>query len=654
MTEQPTVVTGVGLALAGVETAGDVLNRTAGGIPPVDPAARIGKKGLRYKDRATQLALVAADDALRDAGLRDGAGRDAVLTVPPASVAVVVSSNFGNLDSVCEVVRVIAEEQSTRLVSPITTPNLSSNVIASEVAIRFALRGPNLMVCNGATSGLDAVYWAKTWLGSERATHVLVLGVETDNPIVRELVGTDHVLDGAAAIVLERAGTAAGRGATVHAELGRYVRTSGVHTALSALGADGADAAGWYLPEGGRVADGVLPGTARFDLSTTWGRASGALGVLQCVSAIGQFAAGTTGPLYAVSGADSDDAAAGILLRPGLGECTMTDTAVKILLTESTTVTYTPGYEGANIGTVIGFKHVNYLVEKAVIDHFRRSGLAVGALYERHGLGFDVTHIESRINTALIVDDEASIEVTPATEDGANELTFTVVMTVERDGERKKVVTSTVRAVLRYDDNDVRMPRRLPVPGCLDQFVVARIGAAEPGAAVGKLGGGLVSGGSTDHDPVLEQLTAGTNSYAWKFRIPYPYVHFFDRLQISGYLRLMEEAKHRFVDARGIGIRKLLQEQNWIPVVTHSTVTLLDEALLEEDLYIVYTVDSIFKNLLYTSTMDYYVVRNGHLVRTATGVITHAYGVLENGKEGRLVGWDERVATALLGASAGS
>lgn len=337
-----------------------------------------------------------------------------------------------------------------------------------------------------------------------------------------------------------------------------------------------------------------------------------------------------------------------------VGDCTMTDTAVKILLTESTTVTYTPGYEGANIGTVIGFKHVNYLVEKAVIDHFRRSGLAVGALYERHGLGFDVTHIESRINTALIVDDEASIEVKSATKDGANELAFKVVITVERDGERKKVVTSTVRAVLRYDENDVRMLRRLPVPECLDQFVVARIGDAEPGAAVEKLGDDLVSGGSTDHDPVLEQLTAGTNSYAWKFRIPYTYVHFFDRLQISGYLRLMEEAKHRFVDARGIGIRKLLQEQNWIPVVTHSTVTLLDEALLEEDLYIVYTVDSIFKNLLYTSKMDYYVVRNGHLVRTATGVITHAYGVLENGKEGRLVEWDERVAKAFLGASTGS
>ncbi|MEU9375631.1 hypothetical protein AB0D94_17875 [Streptomyces sp. NPDC048255] len=324
----------------------------------------------------------------------------------------------------------------------------------------------------------------------------------------------------------------------------------------------------------------------------------------------------------------------------------MPGTATKTLLNESTTVVLTPGYEGANIGTIIGFKHVNYLVEKAVIEHFRRSGLPVGRLYEENGLGFDITYIDSRLQTALVVDDEASIEVKPVTQDGASELSFKVVITVERDGAPKKAVTSKVRAVLRYDENDTRMLRRLPVPAGLEPFVTAAIGGAEPGAAVPALGEPLVSGGSTDSDPVLDQLLAGENAYGWKFRIPYPFVHFFDRLQMSGYLRLMEEAKHRFVDARGISIRKLLAETNWIPAVTHSQVTLLDEALLEEDLYVVYTVDNIFKNLLYTSRLDCYVVRDGKLVQTATGSITHAYGVVENGREGRLVTFDDRVLRA--------
>ncbi|MBY8879822.1 hypothetical protein [Actinacidiphila acidipaludis] len=324
----------------------------------------------------------------------------------------------------------------------------------------------------------------------------------------------------------------------------------------------------------------------------------------------------------------------------------MSATSAKSLLNETTTVVLSPGYEGANIGTIIGFKHVNYLAEKAVIEHFRHCGLPVGRLYEEHGLGFDVVEIDSRLQTALVVDDEASVEVTPVTKDDATELAFKVVFTVERDGAPKKAVTSKIKVVLRYDDNDVRMLRRLPVPEGLERYVAARIGGAEPGAEVAATGEPLVSGGSTDVDPVLDQLLAGQNAYGWKFRIPYPYVHFFDRIAMSGYLRLMEEAKHRFVDARGISIRALLAEKNHIPAVTASKVTMLDEALLEEDLYVVYTVDDIFKNLLYTSRLDYYVVRGGRLVKTATGSITHAYGVVENGNSGRLVTFDERVLRA--------
>ncbi|UED85086.1 alpha/beta fold hydrolase [Streptomyces profundus] len=335
--------------------------------------------------------------------------------------------------------------------------------------------------------------------------------------------------------------------------------------------------------------------------------------------------------------------------------CPMTGTAVKRLLTETTTVTHEPGYEGANIGTGIGFKHVNYLVEKAVLDHFRRCGLPVGALYQEQGVGFDLVHIKSRLAAALFVDDTVSIEVRPATKDGASELTFKVDITAERDGQPKKAVTATARAVLRRDASEVRFTRWLPLPEGLEPFVTDRIGGAEPGAPVpAPTGPALVSGGSTDTgDPVLDQLTEGANAYAWKFRVPYTYVHFFERMQMSAYLRVMEEAKHRFVDARGISIRTLLDEHNWIPVVTHSSLTLLDEALIEEDMYVVFTVENIFKQLMYTSRVDCYVARDGHLVRTATGDITHGYGQLTNGNEGGLVTWDERVAAALRGEREG-
>lgn len=367
------------------------------------------------------------------------------------------------------------------------------------------------------------------------------------------------------------------------------------------------------------------------------------------------------------------------------------DARVLALFTQPTTVTLTPGYEGANIGTVIGFKHVYYLIEKAVIEHFRHSGLPVGRLYERHGLGFDVVEQSARLQVALFVDDEVVVEVRPVDPPDGGVPTFAVTIRAEREGEfngsgsgsgsarltprrdplpsSKKAVTATVRVALRLDDNDVRMRRRLPAPAGLSRLIVPRLGDTgtaqppvpgapdQPGAPPAGQAGGelpaetepLLSGGSADDGPVLEHLLAGRNAYGWRFRIPYPYVHCYERLQMSGYVRLMEEAKHRFVDARGISIGRLLAEQNWIPAVTRSNLTLLGEALLEEDLYVVYTVEDIFKNLLYTARVDYYVLRDGRPVRTATGTITHGYGTVYNGCEGGMVQWDDRVAAALRG-----
>ncbi|MEV8476449.1 beta-ketoacyl synthase N-terminal-like domain-containing protein [Streptomyces sp. NPDC051173] len=318
------VATGVGLAVPGAPAVTDLTTHTAEGATPVDPAARIGKKGLRYLDQATRLALCAARDALNAAGLMTGDARLAVtgggaqavaaeLLVPPESVAVVVSSNFGNLDSVCEVATAVAADGGTRLLSPVYAPRLSSNVTASEVAIRFGLRGPNLMVCNGPTAGLDAVHWATVLLSADRARHVLVVGVEPANDVVRRLTGHENPLDGAAALVLESPAAAAERDAPVLAGLDGYVRTGGLADCLSVLG--GVPRA--WLASRHAPAD-VLPGVPRHDLEDRWGPASGALGVLQCVAAVGHFAVGGRGPVYAVAGTDTDDAVAGLVLTaPG-------------------------------------------------------------------------------------------------------------------------------------------------------------------------------------------------------------------------------------------------------------------------------------------------------------------------------------------------
>ncbi|MFC0602053.1 beta-ketoacyl synthase N-terminal-like domain-containing protein [Streptomyces palmae] len=316
-------ITGVGLALPGATSAAELLRQTPAPAEPFDTAQVIGKRGHRYKDRATQLALCAAIDGLRDAGLIPADSEE--LAVPGTSMGVVASSNLGNLDTVCGAAEQINRE-SVGAISPMGLPNASSNVVASHVAIRFKLRGPNLMLCNGPTSGLDAVHWAANLIAADRVRRALVIGVETRNEIVEGLLRTEaaELLDGAVALVVESAEAAAERGAAPVAELGRYRRQAGLDGCLEPLLADPDQqrpAPGiWFTPE--RYApDGTAPVPAsvpRHDLSRAFGRSSGALGVLQCAAATGWLAAQGSGRALLTNGDDSADAVASLLLdRPG-------------------------------------------------------------------------------------------------------------------------------------------------------------------------------------------------------------------------------------------------------------------------------------------------------------------------------------------------
>ncbi|MET7765631.1 hypothetical protein [Streptomyces sp. NPDC005336] len=322
--------------------------------------------------------------------------------------------------------------------------------------------------------------------------------------------------------------------------------------------------------------------------------------------------------------------------------------SAKTLLADTTTVRLRPRYEGSNICTWIGFKHVNYLVEEAVLVHFAACGAPARQLYEEHGLGLDIVALDSRILHAFHMDDEAEAEVVPDTADGDTTLGFRVTIRVGRGDSVLKAVTATVRVSLRADSY-LEAPGRPPAE--FAPYAVDRLGADARAQGKTAIRVPLADGGER---AVLAALTEGRNAYAWKWNIPYPYCHFTERLQMSGYLRLMEEAKDRFVLDRGISIKTLLDDRKWIPVVPRSSIRVVDEALMEEDLYTVYTVEEIFKDFTYTARMDCYVVRDGGLALTATGRITHGYAVIENRRDWRLVSFDRRVLDALGGKPSGT
>ncbi|MFE5859698.1 beta-ketoacyl synthase N-terminal-like domain-containing protein [Streptomyces virginiae] len=308
------VVTGVGLALPGVATPGDLLGPLPG-EGGFDPATGLVGRELRHKDRASRLALRAAGFALHDAALADA---DGLFAGAAGETAVVVSTNLGNADSVCGAVDTIAAAGVTGL-SPLGLPQTSSNVVAGWVAIRYRLRGPNLTVSNGATSGLDAVAWARNLIVAGRAEAVVVVGVEPGNHVVTKILG-EQSTDAAVAVVLEPADAAASRGARPRATITGYARTRNLAEALASTGATEEEPVGLWLTDGAESAGAgrLLAAARRIDLESQLGPLSGALGVLQCAAAAAHLDSRATGNVLATAGGPRHDATAALLLTPPL------------------------------------------------------------------------------------------------------------------------------------------------------------------------------------------------------------------------------------------------------------------------------------------------------------------------------------------------
>lgn len=254
----------------------------------------LGRKGLLSKEPATRLALCAVHRAL---GFTPNAPKPTGPVDP--RVAVVACSNFGNVATVREVA-LTARERSGRDVSPLEAPNASSNVVASSVALWFRFGGPNLMICSGATAGIDAVAMASLLLRAGRADRVVVVGTEPDDEVAASLnacradrTAASRPLRGAAAcVVLER-------------------RVAGSRHASLVVGGTSSKL-GPRRPEPGWAPVVVGPGTLAadasrvLDVSDLLGECYGALGVLQLAIGSAHLDAGSAQRVDVVCGDAAD------------------------------------------------------------------------------------------------------------------------------------------------------------------------------------------------------------------------------------------------------------------------------------------------------------------------------------------------------------
>ena len=225
---------------------------------------------MRRMDRAQMLALVAAEEALDDAGI-------VITDDNKYDVGVVVGSGIGGIVTVVQALQGF-ESKGHRGVSPVIVPALLHDGISSRVSMHFGLKGPNYNITAACATSNNSLGDAADLIRMGRAKVMVAGGSEACiMPMVisgfnnmKVLTTTEDVptkaarpfdatrdgfvaAEGAALLILEDLEHALARGAIIHAELTGYGHTSDAFhvTAPNPDGVDAAEAMRRALKEAG-------------------------------------------------------------------------------------------------------------------------------------------------------------------------------------------------------------------------------------------------------------------------------------------------------------------------------------------------------------------------------------------------------------------
>ncbi|GAA3142019.1 beta-ketoacyl-[acyl-carrier-protein] synthase family protein [Streptomyces rameus] len=266
MKEAQTVVTGIGLVTPGGVGAGATWGRLCAGEPtaatdpglaglPVDFSCRVGDeelaaalgRGLRWRtDRFVHLAVIAAREAVRDAGLAPGewAGD---------RVGVVIGVGSSSRDTDLRTARCLTSGTYQKI-SPTTVPRALPNMAAGEIAADLGAKGPGFGVSTACASGATAIGIGRQLLRGGMCDIALVGGAESAcGPLsstgfwrlgalstrCHDPQGASRPFDSrrdgfvlaeaAGVLVLERAAHARARGGRARAVLSGFGATSDAH-----------------------------------------------------------------------------------------------------------------------------------------------------------------------------------------------------------------------------------------------------------------------------------------------------------------------------------------------------------------------------------------------------------------------------------------
>jgi 3-oxoacyl-[acyl-carrier-protein] synthase II len=246
-----------------------------GACSEFEPTEHLSMKEVRRADRFTQMALVASDEALAEAGWKDGDE----LPYDPKRIGCIIGTGIGGIGTLTHNHQVLLEE-GPKKVSPLSIPLMMGNAGAGALAMRHGLKGPSFAPLSACAAGAHAIGEAVELIDSGRADAIVAGGSEaglvplaraafaaldalSDSGISRPFdVRRDGFVmgEGAAVLILEDAARARERGANILAYVRGYGATTDAYhlTAPDKEGAGAAEAMRIALEDAGITAEDVV------------------------------------------------------------------------------------------------------------------------------------------------------------------------------------------------------------------------------------------------------------------------------------------------------------------------------------------------------------------------------------------------------------
>ncbi len=201
------------------------------------PENYFDRKEVRKYDRCSQLGIVCADDAVKDAGFD-------LSKLNTDRVGVIWASGIGGLETFLAEVSAFVSGDGTPRFNPFFIPKMISDITAGHISMKFGFRGPNFATVSACASSANALVDAFNYIrlgiadvfvagGSEAAiTQVGVggfnamhaLSTRNDDPLTGSRpFDKDRdgfvIGEGAGALIFEELGHAIARGAKIYGEI---------------------------------------------------------------------------------------------------------------------------------------------------------------------------------------------------------------------------------------------------------------------------------------------------------------------------------------------------------------------------------------------------------------------------------------------------